>query len=90
MLRLSVILVAVFSFLWSLFFVVKDHLIMYSSLAMAVYMAGAGAVLIGGLYWKRGTTAGAWSAFTVGMITSLLSLILKTYWEHIPVLAELL
>ena len=35
---------------------------------MAVYVGGAGAAIIGGLYWKKGTTAGATSALFTGSV----------------------
>ena len=79
MLRLSIIMVAIFALFWSCFFVIRDHLIMYSTLAMAVYMAGAGAVLIGGLYWKRGTTTGAWSAMITGSTLAVSGVIIRQF-----------
>ena len=33
---------------------------------MAIFIGGAGAAIIGGLYWKKGTTGGAWAALITG------------------------
>ena len=45
----------------------------------ASVVVGAGAVIIGGLYWRRGTTAAAWAAMLTGMTTSLAGIIIKQY-----------
>lgn len=37
----------------------------------AIYVGGAGACIIGGLYWKKGTTAGAWTALLAGSSLSV-------------------
>src|SRR5262245_40181902 len=50
----------------------------------AIYLAGAGAVIIGGLYWNRGTTAGAWTAMVSGalvMATSITLRQIETRWN---------
>ena len=39
---------------------------MYWMITGTIFLAGSGAAIIGGLYWKRGTTAGAYSAMIVG------------------------
>ena len=50
---------------------------MFFQITGAIFIGGAGAVTIGGLYWKRGTTAGAWSALIVGSILATNCLIIK-------------
>ena len=35
---------------------------MFLALTGAIFVGGAGSAIIGGLYWKRGTTAAAWTA----------------------------
>ncbi len=75
--RWSVIGTAIFAFLFSLFFPVVDYVRMYWQITGAVYMSWAGAVVIGGLYWKRGTTAGAWSAMGIGSILALLGVLVR-------------
>ncbi len=76
LLRLSILGVAIFVFCWSLFFRQTQDIFMYFQISGAIFVSGVGAVIIGGLYWKRGTTAGAWSAMIVGSITSAAGLIL--------------
>ncbi|MFH1616894.1 MAG: sodium:solute symporter family protein [Planctomycetota bacterium] len=66
LLRLSILGVAVFIFFFSLWFKQTQYIFMYFAITGAIYGGGAGSVLIGGLYWKRGTTAAAWCSMIVG------------------------
>jgi SSS family solute:Na+ symporter len=49
---------------------------------MAVYISGAGAVIIGGLYWAKGTTAGAWAGLATGFACSLSGIMAQQGWGH--------
>ncbi|RKY25395.1 MAG: sodium:solute symporter, partial [Planctomycetota bacterium] len=83
-LRLSIIFVAVFAFFFGLLFPIQEYIWMFLVITGAIYLGGAGAAIIGGLYWKRGTTAGAYSAMTVGGILSVGTIVLRIVWPHIP------
>lgn len=89
-LRFSIIGVAVFAFLFSLLFTLKDYIFMYCAITGAIYLGGAGAVILGGLYWKRGTTTGAWAAMILGSVASTIGIFLQNiFWPHIlPSLKE--
>ena len=42
------------------------------------------AVVIGGLYWKSGTTAGAWTAMIVGAVLAVAGIVLtNVVWPHV-------
>ena len=77
LLRLSVCGVAVFIFFVSLFFQHTQYIAMFCALTASMFVGGAGAVIVGGLYWKRGTTTAAWSAMIIGMIASLAGISIK-------------
>src|SRR5258708_7101419 len=66
LLRLSMAGVALFAFLFGCFFRQTEYIMMWWSVTASIYVGGAGAAIIGGLYWKKGTTAGAWTALVVG------------------------
>jgi SSS family solute:Na+ symporter len=70
-LRASVLLVAVFIILFSIFFNQVDNIYMFLAISGALYMTSAGVVLLAGLYWKRGTTEAAWTTMIVGLVLSV-------------------
>ncbi len=74
LLRWAISGVALFAYLFSLLFRQTDAIVLFFSITGAIFGGGAGAVIIGGLYWKRGTTAGAWGAMLSGAITPLLGI----------------
>lgn len=65
-LRWSMTGVAVFAFLFGSLFRQTEYIIMWWSVTEALYVGGAGVAIIGGLYWKKGTTAGAWAGLLTG------------------------
>lgn len=87
-LRASIIGVAIFGFTFSMLFPLKDFILMYFALTGAIYLGGAGAVIIGGLYWKRGTTAAAWTALSMGTLLGFGGMLVQQIWP--PFLAPLL
>ena len=54
-----------------------DYILMTLQMLAAIYVAGAGCVLLGALYWRRATTAGAWAALIVGAVVAIAGLITK-------------
>ena len=58
--------VAVFAFCFGALFTQTEFIHMWWQVTTAVYVGGAGAAIVGGLYWKKGTTAGAWAAVLLG------------------------
>jgi SSS family solute:Na+ symporter len=70
LLRWSIAGVALFVFLFGIFFPLADYIGMWWTVTMSIYIGGAGSLVIGGLYWKKGTTAGAWTGLLAGLILS--------------------
>jgi len=79
-LRSSIIGVAIFGFTFSMLFPLKDFIFMYFALTGAIYLGGAGSVIIGGLYWKRGTTAAAWTALSLGTVLGFGGMLIQQIW----------
>ncbi|MEM8738868.1 MAG: sodium:solute symporter [Planctomycetota bacterium] len=88
-LRAATLGVAVFALVWSYFFPIGEYIFMYFQITSSIYVAGAGALVIGGLYWSRGTTAGAWSALTVGLTLSFTGIVLRLVWPYVEGLQNL-
>jgi SSS family solute:Na+ symporter len=81
-LRWSIVGVAVFSFLFSLLFRQSTKILFFFAGTGTIWLGGAGAVIIGGLYWRRGTTAGAYVALVVGVVFGIASLVIPQYWPR--------
>ena len=91
MLRGAIFGVAAFGFFWSLIFPLKEYIFMYFQITGAIYLGGAGAVILGGLYWPKGSTAGAWTAMISGSLLAVSSILLRNFiWPKIlPPLREI-
>ncbi len=70
MLRASIFGVAIFAFVFSMVYTPTQYVAMFLALTGAIFIGGAGSVIIGGLYWSRGTTTGAWAAMISGIVVS--------------------
>jgi SSS family solute:Na+ symporter len=77
LLRWSIVFVAVFVYVFSIFYKQTTYIRMFQAITGAM-VAGAGTVIIGGLYWRRGTTAAAWVAMTSGLVLSITRIVLDT------------
>ena len=77
LLRWSIAGVAIFAFLFSLLFQQTDAIVLFFSITGAIFAGGAGAAIIGGLYWKRGTNVGAWAAMLAGAITPVVGMAIE-------------
>jgi SSS family solute:Na+ symporter len=77
LLRTAIFGVALWGFLFSIFFRQTEYILMFFSVTGAIYLGGAGAVIIGGLYWKKGTAGAAWTAMITGSFLAVTFVILK-------------
>lgn len=80
--RLSSLAVCVFFFVVSIFFVQIDYIIMFTTMMCALWLGGAGPIMIFGLYSRFGTTTGAFGALICGSGLSLVGLILQRNWAE--------
>ena len=82
-LRWSIAGVCAFAFFFSLFFAQIDYILMFFAITGAIW-SGAGVVITGGLYWKKGTTAGAFAALLSAAFIALLGITLQQTWaQHV-------
>ncbi|NWF51336.1 MAG: sodium:solute symporter [Ignavibacteriaceae bacterium] len=80
-LKISIFGVAVFIFIFSLLFQQSEYIFLFFAITGAIFAGGSGAVIIGGLYWKRGTTAAAWSAMITGSVIAVGGIIIQQLWK---------
>ncbi|MDR3708086.1 MAG: hypothetical protein P4L33_07280 [Capsulimonadaceae bacterium] len=89
MLRISILAVAAFAFVFSLVFPLRDYILMYFLVTGAIYLGGSGVAIIGGLYWKRGTTPAAWAGMTTGTVLATSGALLMAIWPSVPALVRI-
>ncbi len=70
-LKLAILGVAVFIYFFSLLFQQSEYIFLFFAITGAIFAGGSGAVIIGGLYWKRGTAAAAWAAMITGSVIAV-------------------
>ena len=84
-LRAAILGVTIFVFMWSCLFKQNESIFMYFAITGAVYLGGAGAVIIGGLYWKRGTTIAAWWAMIIGSVLAVSGILVRQFNPDFPI-----
>ena len=84
-LKLAILGVGITIFILSILFTQTDKIFLFLSVSGAIFVGGSGAVIIGGLYWKRGTTTAAWSAMITGATVATLAIVLKQVIPDFPV-----
>ena len=78
-LRLAVCAIAFCAFIFGNWFGQIDFVFMFFAITGALWNA-AGPVITFGLYWKRGTTAGAYVAMIVGAAIAISAIFAQKYW----------
>jgi SSS family solute:Na+ symporter len=79
-LRLSILFVAVFAWFFSMLFSQTTYILMFFQLTGAVAFSWCGALILGGLYWKRGTSEAAMATVIVGATLAILGFLAERYW----------
>ncbi|MBP1582848.1 MAG: hypothetical protein J6866_02730, partial [Victivallales bacterium] len=79
-LRGSIIFVGLFAWLFSFYYKQTDYILMFFWLTGSI-VTGAGAAIVGGLYWKRGSTLGAWVSFILGAVVAIGVMVIQMVWK---------
>jgi SSS family solute:Na+ symporter len=87
-LRISIACVALFVFAFSNIFRQSQYILLFFAVTGAIYAGGSGAAIIGGLYWKRGTAAAAWSAMITGSVIAVSGTVIPSILKSWPGLGE--
>ncbi|MBC8478303.1 sodium:solute symporter [bacterium] len=95
-LRLAIGFVALFIFLFSLLFKQSEYIFLFFAITGAIFAGGSGAVIIGGLYWKRGTAAAAWTAMFTGSTIAVTGILIHRIpaelftvtRDHLPLMGQ--
>jgi SSS family solute:Na+ symporter len=81
-LRLSIICVAIYVSLFSCFFRQTQHIYYWFAMTGAIWLGGAGAVIIGGLYTTWGNTRGAYAALITGSLLACGGVVCEGLWNY--------
>jgi len=84
-LKLSILGVGITIFILSILFQQTEKVFLFLNISGAIFVGGSGAAIIGGLYWKKGTTPAAWAAMITGALTAGLNILFKQYIPGYPI-----
>jgi SSS family solute:Na+ symporter len=73
--RVAIIIIAIFIYFWGVYFTFTDTVFRLIALTGSLSYAGIISGLVGGMYWKRINTRGAYVAFAASAIPPIISLI---------------
>ncbi|MFA6816795.1 MAG: sodium:panthothenate symporter [Lentisphaeria bacterium] len=82
LIRLTALGVTLFFLAVALFFAQIDYITMFTTIMCALWLGGAGPIMIFGLYSRFGNLTGAWCSLIFGSGTSLIGLILQRNWAR--------
>ncbi|MBE6371697.1 MAG: sodium:panthothenate symporter [Lentisphaerae bacterium] len=74
------ILICVFYFFGAMFMTQLDYINLYVTVVVSIWSGGAGAVVLGGLYSRFGTTAGAYASILTGAVISGGGMLVQRNW----------
>lgn len=77
MLRITVLIIGVLIYIFGIFYKGSEAIVIFQFLTGALYTAGAGTLIMLGLYWRRGNTAGAYAALSIGAAIPLVNYFLQ-------------
>jgi solute:Na+ symporter, SSS family len=84
-LKLSILAVGIIIFILSVVFQQTEKIFLFLNISGAIFVGGSGAAIIGGLYWKKGTTPAAWAAMITGALTAGINILLNQYIPNFPI-----
>ncbi len=66
--RIMIVVIGAFLYIWSTWYDMGQDMMDYLAVSAAIYFIGAFTLLVGGLYWKRASTVGAYLALVTGLL----------------------
>jgi solute:Na+ symporter, SSS family len=83
LLRAAILTVGLIAFTLSLTLRTEQNILMYFAMVNNIWLGPAGAIMLGGLYWKRGTTRAAMLTLILGTLMGLSFFGLEQYFSHV-------
>ena len=72
--RLGIIIIGFFIYFWGVYYEFTETVFRYIALTGSLAFAGTLTGIVGGIYWKRASTSGAYLAFIASAIPPIVSL----------------
>ena len=69
--RVTIVFIGLFLLIWGLWYKLPESVWTYMAITGNIYVTGATAAIIGGVYWKRASSAGALAAMLGGLFSVL-------------------
>ena len=66
--RWVIVVIGAFLLLWGIWYPLPDSVWTYMGVTGTIYISGAMVSIIGGIYWRRASTAGAFAALLTGLV----------------------
>ena len=82
--RILIVFIGAFILWMGLLYTPPDSFVQYQQLTGTIYLSGAVACVVLGLYWKHANTAGALAATVVGMAFPIVNLYMRNHLEDLP------
>ena len=67
--RIAIVCIGAFLLLWGLWYELPDSVWTYMAITGNVYLTGATAAILGGLYWEKASSTGAMAALLGGLVS---------------------
>ncbi|MCA9041013.1 MAG: sodium:solute symporter family protein [Planctomycetaceae bacterium] len=77
--RISIVVIGIMLLIWGLWYELSSDLWVYLAITGTIYFAGALPAIVGGLYWKRGTSQAATVSILLGL-TGVFALEAPVVW----------
>jgi SSS family solute:Na+ symporter len=81
--RIANLFVSLFLMFWGLYYTPPGAVYLYLNITGTIFLAGAFAAVIGGLYWKRASTAGGYLAMLFGAAGAIIPFFFLHWSENI-------
>ena len=65
--RVVIVCIGAFLLVWGIWYPLPDSVWNYMSVTGTIYISGSMVAIIGGMYWRRASSAGAWAALLCGL-----------------------
>ena len=80
--RWIIVGIGAFLIAWGIWYELPDSVWGYMAITGTVYLSGAGVAIIGGMYWRGASSAGAMAALLGGLV-AVVGLFIKPIHEHV-------